>query len=65
MKSSVEDDTSLAQSQFPQSEDSCKRVLGIKCDLKSDKFIFRFDDFLKKGREMKSAWFCFSYHCAR
>ena len=33
--------------------DSCKRVLGIEWDLKSDKFIFRFDDFLKKGREMK------------
>ena len=53
MKSSVEDDTSLAQSQFPQSDDSCKRVLGIEWDMKSDKFIFRFDDFLKKGREMK------------
>ena len=53
MKSSVEDDTSFAQSQFPQSEDSFKRVLGIDWDLKSDKFIFRFDDFLKKGREMK------------
>ena len=53
MKSSVEDDMSFAQSQFPQSVDSCKRVLGIEWDLKSDKFIFRFDDFLKKGREMK------------
>ena len=53
IKSSVEDDTSSAQSQFPQSEDSFKRVLGIEWDLKSDKLIFRFDGFLKKGREMK------------
>ena len=34
VKSSVEDDTSFAQSQFPHSEDSCKRVLGIEWDLK-------------------------------
>ena len=52
-KGSVEDDTSFAQSQFPQSEENCKRVLGIEWDSKRDKFIFRFDDFLKKGREME------------
>ena len=53
LKSSVEDDTSFAQSQFPQTIESCNRVLGIEWDLKRDKFVFRFDDFLKKGREME------------
>ena len=48
LKSSVEDDTSFAQSQFPQTIESCKSVLGIEWDLKRDKFVFRFDDFLKE-----------------
>ena len=46
---SVEDDSSFAQSQF-QSQDECKRVLGVEWDISKDVFVFRFDSFLEKGR---------------
>ncbi|XP_066916217.1 uncharacterized protein [Clytia hemisphaerica] len=45
----IEDDSSFAQSQF-QSQDECKRVLGVEWDISKDVFVFRFDSFLEKGR---------------
>uniref|UniRef100_A0A7M5VGX2 Uncharacterized protein n=1 Tax=Clytia hemisphaerica TaxID=252671 RepID=A0A7M5VGX2_9CNID len=43
----IEDDSSFAQSQF-QSQDECKRVLGVEWDISKDVFVFRFDSFLER-----------------